>query len=124
MNKLGLFLDDERNPEDVTWIDYPKDIKWIIVRSLDTFIFYLDHAMVAMDYFDYVSFDNDLGENQGEGKDAAKNLCYYYDQEWELNKINPPFPTCFIHSQNNQAAEYIKSILASYIKIAAERPKT
>ena len=29
----GLFLDDERNPEDVTWIKYPDNIEWIVVRD-------------------------------------------------------------------------------------------
>ena len=35
-NKIkGLFLDDERVPQDVTWVNYPKNIEWTVVRSYD-----------------------------------------------------------------------------------------
>jgi hypothetical protein len=32
-----LFLDDERNPENVIWIELPS-VKWVIVRSYEIFI--------------------------------------------------------------------------------------
>ena len=28
---IGIFLDDERNPEDVTWINYPKNIVLVLI---------------------------------------------------------------------------------------------
>lgn len=33
----GLFLDDERVPQDVTWIKYPENVEWVVVRSYDEF---------------------------------------------------------------------------------------
>ena len=34
----GIFLDDERNPEDVTWIKYPENVEWFIVRTVLNFL--------------------------------------------------------------------------------------
>lgn len=51
----GLFLDDERNPEDVTWIKYPEGIEWIVVRNSEELSDYM-HDMS----FDIYSFDHDL----------------------------------------------------------------
>ena len=51
----GLFLDDERNPQDVTWINYPESIDWTVVRSYDKFFhkFYRETFLVF-------SFDHDI----------------------------------------------------------------
>ncbi len=51
-----LFLDDERNPNDVTWIVLEKG-QYDIVRSFDEFKTYvLFHGIPSV-----ISFDNDLG---------------------------------------------------------------
>ena len=56
MSKLkGLFLYDERNPEDVTWVVYPENIEWTVVRSYDEF-FYEFHRHT----FQVISFDHDI----------------------------------------------------------------
>ena len=51
----GLFLDDERVPQDVTWVNYPKNIEWVVVRSYDKF-FYEFHRHT----FQVFSFDHDI----------------------------------------------------------------
>lgn len=38
----GLFLDDERNPQDVTWLQYPEDGE--VVRAL----YYCDNCMARI----------------------------------------------------------------------------
>ena len=51
----GLFLDDERNPQDVTWINYPESIDWTVVRSYDKFF----HEFYR-ETFRVFSFDHDI----------------------------------------------------------------
>ena len=51
----GLFLDDERVPQDVTWINYPESIDWTVVRSYDEFF----HEFYR-ETFRVFSFDHDI----------------------------------------------------------------
>lgn len=57
----GLFLDDERNPEDVTWEllgtsrKYPDNIEWTVVRTRSDF----QDACETGEYTHY-SFDHDI----------------------------------------------------------------
>lgn len=105
--QIGLFLDDERFPKDVTWIKYPKDIEWIIVRNHAQFLFKL---MSHFNKLKYVSFDNDLCEPL-QGIDCARHLCNSYLD------TGAEFPIFYIHSQNTIASDVIKSILSSAIKV-------
>lgn len=114
MGKLGIFLDDERNPGDVSWIDYPENIDWAIVRTVEEFKGLINSMLYEFDSCplpSYFSFDNDLGDNELEGRHAARFLCD------ECAKFELPLPTCFIHTKNNQAQDNIKSILESYNKV-------
>lgn len=51
----GLFLDDERNHQDVTWIQYPEDVEWTVVRTFSEFV-----RATSGQVFDLISFDHDL----------------------------------------------------------------
>lgn len=72
-----LFLDDERNPQDVTWVALP-DGPWVVVRSLAEFVGHITEHGVP----DFIAFDHDLGPdhyrqdyNDGKtGMDCAKWL--------------------------------------------------
>lgn len=116
--KNGIFLDDERNPEDVYWLNYPKDINWAVVRSVDEFKKIINVMFYEFDnpQLDFVSFDSDLQDTapKTEGKEAAKFLCE------QCALFNLPLPTCFIHTQNPESADYILSILNSFNKIHGE----
>lgn len=103
-----LFLDDERNPQDVTWITL-RDGEWDIVRNQDEFQEYiLKNGLPSM-----ISFDNDLGEGMGEGIFCAKWLVdSILDGEV---KWNPRFQFT-VHSKNNVAAERINGLLSSFIE--------
>ena len=83
--KTGIFLDDERWPSDVTWIDLPKDVDWITVR---TTLDFQDAIKYCFDghFPEYFSFDHDLQEfypdengNEYEktGYDAVKFMVEY-----------------------------------------------
>lgn len=54
---MNLFLDDERKPMDVTWVELPL-CHWTIVRS-----YYEFTSMITKNGLpEHISFDHDLGE--------------------------------------------------------------
>jgi hypothetical protein len=115
VSKLGLFLDDERSPSEITWIDYPEGISWYIVRTTRAFV---DEIAATFEFnyepYSVISFDCDLGNHNDDGTFCARHLCdKYLDRDLEL-------PTCFIHSKNPEGAANIKSILDSYNKVRNE----
>jgi hypothetical protein len=126
MNKYYcLFLDDERYPKNVTWIELPLE-EWVIVRSFDEFVKYIQENGVPAK----VSFDHDLGESAyKEMINSRKNNEFDYNNVSEKtgyhaaiwlanycvsNKLS--LPVCFIHTMNPIGAMNIKSVIDSYHK--------
>jgi hypothetical protein len=53
-----LFLDDERMPKNVTWINLPSNVDWVIVRNYNQFVDYVEkHGLPK-----HISYDHDLAE--------------------------------------------------------------
>lgn len=102
-----LFLDDERFPDEVFWISYKhyKDMDFTIVRtSLD-----FKYAIEQQEYFDVISFDNDLSE-ETEGFD----LLYWYINKYLDGQV-PKLPSKFIlHTQNDVVRERMQSLLDNF----------
>lgn len=99
-----IFLDDIRVPADI----YPKDNNedWFIVRNLSDFKDTINQFGVPS----FISFDNDLGENMEEGKDAAKWMVF--DQELDI--IDMDF---IVHSANSSGVrEYVLGTLNNWKK--------
>lgn len=77
-----LFLDDERNPIDVTWVRFPEGTEFKVVRSFQEFL----AAVEADNVYDAWSLDHDLGENglgspKLSGYDALKAaICWHEDK--------------------------------------------
>lgn len=85
----GLFLDDERNPEDVKWITYPENIEWTIIRTYDEFI-----KEVKYNHFDILSFDHDIQDfSKGSELTGYDCLKYYCNHVGHICSIT-------IHSMN------------------------
>lgn len=106
--KTFLFLDDERDPSDVTWIDLP-GYDWDIVRNQAQF----EHHLSAFGIPDHISFDNDLGTGMGEGIFCAQ---WMVDQVLDgFLKWNPDF-VYTVHSKNNIAASRISGLLNPFIQ--------
>ncbi len=101
-----LFLDDERNPSDVTWVAIGNH-QWTIVRNYQEFVAY----MAAHGVPDVISFDNDLGEAK-EGIDCAHFMVSAIMDGEPL----PPGFSYTVHSKNNVAAERIKGLLDPFLK--------
>lgn len=123
----NLFLDDERFPKNVTWMELPS-VEWIIVRNYQRFVDIInEHGMPAR-----VSFDHDLGESayresikcfkenscninynnitEKTGLDCAKWLIEY------CININQKFPEYFVHSLNPVGKNNIISLIESFKK--------
>lgn len=52
-----LFLDDERNPSTVSWLTYPKNAEFTVVRTARELL----DAVDGLETFDIWSLDHDLG---------------------------------------------------------------
>ena len=109
-NSYNLFLDDERFPHNVTWVEgfIPWDL-YEIVRNYGEFVAMIESFGVPR----FVSFDHDLGDehyaamvreckgeqnvsygNEKTGLDCAKWLVEY------CNARDIPFPAFNVHSMN------------------------
>lgn len=90
MSTYNLFLDDERFPNQVTWVTFPC-WDWEVVRNMDEFI----DVVESFGLPDFVSFDHDLGRKQPTGYDAAKWLVDYCEKNnlplpgWQVHSLNP-----------------------------------
>lgn len=108
-----LFLDDERWPADVTWLDlrHPLD-QWQIVRSFDQAVQWtLQHG-----FPDVVSFDHDLGIDAGTAEKSGYDFARWlveYDMDTGAMPCNFSFT---VHSKNPVGARNIAMYLDNYIK--------
>lgn len=128
--KVFLFLDDDafhqekiRNPE----IYYPligadnvlnlmqnfNVVKFINVPEVQSYI-----SLNGCPNF--ISFDNDLGENQLEGIDLAKWLV---EKDMDNNNFIPDDFQFFVHSQNIEAKKRIYNYLNQYLEVKFQSTK-
>lgn len=112
-NKVkGLFLDDERYPQDVTWIRYPDNIEWTVARSFREFVWEMERT--DNDYQVY-SFDHDIQSyidgREYTGYDCLKCLLSI---ETMVGNIldNVQF---FFHTQNPIGKKNMESYYLNYI---------
>ena len=121
-----LFLDDERKPSQVTWIEMPLG-PWMVVRSYDEFVKCIkENGMPA-----YISFDHDLAHehyrasmynpdrhyNKYYTDGTFKEMTGYGCAQWLVeycmdNKV--PVPEYRVHSMNTIGKENIEGLLESY----------
>lgn len=93
---IGLFLDDEREPEDVTWVSYPDDIEWYVFRRMNDLLF----AVMNMGGEQYqISFDHDIQDydtfgNENTGYTCLKNVINY------CLDTGKTIPVCYFHTKN------------------------
>lgn len=111
----NLFIDDERNLQDVTWAplrvqERYREQKWVIVRNkMQAIQAIYDHGRVAPNF---VSFDHDLGNSEATGLEIA---------QWMVNqhmdgKIKIPEDFDFyVHSMNPIGRENIEQYMRNYL---------
>lgn len=133
---MYLFLDDERMPEDVTWVKLPCPEKhnsnWNIVRNYGKFCTSIEYLYKHTGYLPrFISFDHDLGRvhyvnaikglpaNHGTdektGMDCAKWLVEFCLEN------NLDFPEYICHSQNPIGKENIVGLIESFKRSHARK---
>lgn len=116
----NLFIDDERDPSDVTWAPWQiqekyRNGEWVIVRSYgDAMVEILSRGFPS-----YVSFDHDLGHEKYTGFELAKQLVendiISGDRESRAAyKFLPEFDY-YVHSQNPIGKANIEGLLDNYL---------
>ena len=115
MSKLrGLFLDDERNPEDVAWIKYPENIDWTVVRGYSEFFYEFYRGQ-----FQVISFDHDI---KGDNHRGVELTGYTALKAMVDTFLTTPhglytFPEqVFFHTQNPIGKENMKSYWNNFCK--------
>lgn len=108
MTKI-LFLDDERNPIDVTWVSFPEDAEITVVRSYNEFLSCLNFSETPYDIW---SLDHDLGCNEFQqpvhsGYDALKAAVRWHEHLLPKQVI--------AHSKNPIGAENINKYWENYV---------
>lgn len=104
-----LFLDDERNPEDVTWLLLPKNQPFIIARNREDF----ETALVSFTYTE-IFLDHDLADKDFTGYDAVKILVdLLFDGFFGKN-----IPNVVVHSQNPIGASNIRCLWTNALREA------
>ena len=111
----NLFIDDERNPEDVTWAPwYVKAMylteQWVICRNRsDVILTVMGRGMPS-----YISFDHDLGRDEPTGHAIAQLIV-----DWDMNDKHYTLPAdfaFFVHSQNPVGKANIEGLLNNYLE--------
>ena len=124
-----LFLDDVRNPDDVTWEMFPRDEMIFTVRNYDAFVRHVSLSGVPM----FVCFDHDLADEHYSAMlkenelDPVKQLETIVDYGKEKTGLDcakwlvdycvekkKKFPKYIVHSMNPAGKERI----AGYIENA------
>ena len=109
---MFIFLDDYREPSDVTWAKLPETFHWVIVRNYEQFVMLIDNLMTPPAF---IAFDHDLADAHYEGDfsnpdektgyDCAKALVdICLDHGWDI-------PEFIVHSLNPVGAENIRKFL-------------
>lgn len=117
--KTLIFLDDERNFKDVTWVDYPAFDNVITLRQYHEFETYIDEVIIKGGCLEglHFSFDHDLGLEDSVWKKELTGLdCAWYLVELMGEvKTNPNKIKYYVHSQNPVGKKNIDSLLKNYL---------
>lgn len=124
MYNTHLFLDDLRQPGDVTWVNIPS-VEWAIVRSCDEAVDWVKENGFPK----FISFDHDLGWEKFDTNKNGIIIVTEHDIEktgydfalflvdYDLDTGMMPFDFKFtVHSMNPIGAAKIQALLNGYIR--------
>ena len=123
INNYNLFLDDERLPHNVTWVNLPESQHYTVVRNYNEFVDLIETRGIPR----FVSYDHDLADSHyGHGLrgdqipyDSYKEKTGYDCAKWLVNECmikgvkHPPY---IVHSMNPVGKQNIISYVESYNK--------
>lgn len=101
-----LFLDDERTPEQVRWVDLPKNVEWVIVRNFVDFCNTVQNRGIP----EFISYDHDLGDEIVR-RDGYACAWIMIDACEDAKVKHPNFQ---VHSMNPVGAENIRRVIENY----------
>ena len=109
-----LFLDDVREPEQVTWVKLP-DGPWEIVRNYDQFVEHISKNGIPS----FVAFDHDLAEEHygANPRSEFKEKTGYHCAKWLIEKCmneDTNFPHYVVHSMNPVGKMNITSLVENF----------
>ncbi len=108
-----LFIDDERNPIDVTWGSWQdqamyRDNEWLIARDWTDVL----ELVVSLGFPKMISFDHDLSDCTRNGYEIAQKLCDMITDGIEI----PDGFEYRVHSKNPVGAENIRTYMDNFLK--------
>ena len=114
----NLFLDDNRIPTDVTWVNLPK-CSWVVVKNYKSF----RETIWNMGIPKFITYDHDLADcHYGHGLKGDEILYDGYDCAKflvnECNKLGVKHPPYIVHSMNPIGKQNIISYVESYNRIS------
>jgi hypothetical protein len=113
MMTYRLFIDDERDPINVTWGSVEdqmlyRDEEWVVARNWQEVL----EIVVSLGFPKMISFDHDLGENELTGYEINKKLI-----DMIMDGVTLPGGFEFrVHSKNPVGAENIRAYLENFLK--------
>lgn len=128
-----LFLDDERYPKNVTWVQLPENVEWVIVRDFRQFVRKIEKDGLPA----FISFDHDLAEEHYTGLLPSTSPppvpgrrpfegmynkrmaptgydCLYWLVETKLRPTNTPLPPCTFHTMNPVGKQNMENYARHY----------
>ena len=98
----GIFLDDERQPEDVYWMKYP-EVEWYVQSRAVDFLFCI--SQLDNEVSDYIfSFDHDIQSYGLDGVEITGYDCLKHLVDFCF-QFNYKLPVCYFHSKNGVGSE-------------------
>lgn len=95
---IHIFLDDYRNPVDVTWVALP-ELPWLIVRTPEEFKHILS---VHSADIQTISFDYHLDDPVITGADCVTFM---------LEVCHPRIPVCYFHSRTPAMCDLMQALM-------------
>jgi hypothetical protein len=121
-----LFLDDLREPSDVTWVELPK-VEWVIVRNYHEFV----SAILQKDLPALISFDHDLAAAHYPlfhptkiPYDSYKEKTGYHCAKWLIDfclEKKLDLPKFIVHSMNPVGRENIEKLLKGFLNFQQKK---
>jgi hypothetical protein len=142
---MNIFLDDERVPSDVSWLELPS-VEWTVVRNHKEFVSLLKSAYENGVAIEHISFDHDLAdEHYKVMQEEVRHTAFVDDTEGGMNVTfdygtektgydcaksffdllldnGGSFPTFTVHSLNPVGKKRIQEFLDSAKKFYEDDP--
>lgn len=107
MTIIGIFLDDERTPSDVTWVLYPSPVSWQVVNNAADFFEAVKRMGDAVTDCEF-SFDHDIQSYTPSGNELTGYDCVKFLVDYCMDNQYPLPANVHFHTQNPVGKENMK----------------